>query len=368
MKKRGLALLLALSLVLGVSGVAFGAGEDRYAIIYEKYKELRQDPPPAPSEIYEKFGAMNGDYYTIAMEENLLFLSGNRDVKFSDPHFLVDSLEQSGEIPVSTRKSLREAVGKYGLEEGLIPEDPDFLANTAIETKGATFADVASDAWYAEAVTVMAASGIIQGKDDGLFHPDDTITIGEWCTILYRITYKNPVMWDTINEYHHWAAAGICYMNDEGLTQMALGGTAYPEGVPSWDAITQRGEAMTAVSYILEQMEYGYTNAYTWEGSGRYIDISGPWSWEDIPDADFVLQGTEHTINSRGFPDYGNTHYWNPKAVLHAYNYGFVNGTDSLGTCDPTGSVTRAQACQMLYKAGLDHHIGIFDFIQGGIM
>ena len=39
--------------------------------------------------------------------------------------------------------------------------------------------------------------------------------------------------------------------------------------------------------------------------------------------------------------------------VLKAYQMGIVQGTDGSMTCNPTGTVTRAQFCQMLYNMGV---------------
>ena len=40
-----------------------------------------------------------------------------------------------------------------------------------------TFDDVDPDAWYADAVAAVVEAGLLKGKDDGLFHPDDIITV-----------------------------------------------------------------------------------------------------------------------------------------------------------------------------------------------
>lgn len=53
------------------------------------------------------------------------------------------------------------------------------------------FSDVATDAWYAEAVRWAAANGIVKGYDNGAFGPDDAITREQMASILYRYSqYK----------------------------------------------------------------------------------------------------------------------------------------------------------------------------------
>ena len=48
------------------------------------------------------------------------------------------------------------------------------------------FSDVAPDAYYAEAVAWAVANGITDGKAEGIFAPDDTLTRQEGFTFLYR--------------------------------------------------------------------------------------------------------------------------------------------------------------------------------------
>ena len=51
-----------------------------------------------------------------------------------------------------------------------------------------TFTDVTADAWYAGAVSAMAARGFVAGDDDGAFRPDSTITYQEIVTILSSVS------------------------------------------------------------------------------------------------------------------------------------------------------------------------------------
>ena len=50
----------------------------------------------------------------------------------------------------------------------------------------AGFEDVAADAYYADAVAWAVANGITEGKGEGTFAPDDTLTRQEGFTFLYR--------------------------------------------------------------------------------------------------------------------------------------------------------------------------------------
>ena len=57
--------------------------------------------------------------------------------------------------------------------------------------EAADFTDVASDAWYADAVNWAASAGIAAGFEDGSFRPNDAITREQLAAILYNYaTYK----------------------------------------------------------------------------------------------------------------------------------------------------------------------------------
>lgn len=64
------------------------------------------------------------------------------------------------------------------------------LAN-ALNCKGSDapspFSDVAQDAWYREAVTAMSAMGLVEGAGDGTFRPEDTLDHQQLITILARL-------------------------------------------------------------------------------------------------------------------------------------------------------------------------------------
>lgn len=49
------------------------------------------------------------------------------------------------------------------------------------------FSDVAQDAWYREAVTAMSAMGLVEGAGDGTFRPGDTVDHQQLITILSRL-------------------------------------------------------------------------------------------------------------------------------------------------------------------------------------
>ena len=51
----------------------------------------------------------------------------------------------------------------------------------------AGFSDVAEDAWYAEAVEYCARRGLMQGRGNGLFVPEEPVTRAELAEVLMRL-------------------------------------------------------------------------------------------------------------------------------------------------------------------------------------
>lgn len=60
------------------------------------------------------------------------------------------------------------------------------LENNPAQPGAGMFSDVASDAWYSDAVTWAAAQGIVSGYGNGLFGPGDNITREQLAVMLWR--------------------------------------------------------------------------------------------------------------------------------------------------------------------------------------
>ena len=61
-----------------------------------------------------------------------------------------------------------------------------------------SFADVPQDAWFREGVDLLFALGIVQGKADGLFHPEDPITRAEAAKITLLLLLGNTNVNSTV--------------------------------------------------------------------------------------------------------------------------------------------------------------------------
>ena len=67
------------------------------------------------------------------------------------------------------------------------------LMDEPVVSNGAGFADVADDAYFADAVAWMAREGITVGTSPSRFSPQRAVTRGEVATFLYRLMDEPPV-------------------------------------------------------------------------------------------------------------------------------------------------------------------------------
>lgn len=85
-----------------------------------------------------------------------------------------------------------------GEDDGLVhPQDPltraemCWLVAVALQCRmpgnDCPFADVPADAWYAPAVTALANRGMVQGDENGLFHPEATVDHQQFITVMGRL-------------------------------------------------------------------------------------------------------------------------------------------------------------------------------------
>ena len=84
------------------------------------------------------------------------------------------------------------------------------------------FEDVPAGSDYSEAITMLSDLGVIQGKDDGKYHPEDTITRAEACAMIARLMTGDPKVSQYVGaqsfsdvQKDSWkdSAIGYCYIN-----------------------------------------------------------------------------------------------------------------------------------------------------------
>ena len=100
------------------------------------------------------------------------------------------------------------------------------------------FTDVASDAYYAEAVRWAVSQGVAAGYGNGLFGPDDPITREQFAAILYRYA-GSPAIPERVLDFidaeqiSPYAEDTLRWAVSEGLISGKGGGILDPQGEAS---------------------------------------------------------------------------------------------------------------------------------------
>lgn len=180
------------------------------------------------------------------------------------------------------------------------------------ETVKANFADVAADAWYADAVQYVYENGMMSGTSETTFSPDLTTTRGMIVTILYRLENEPTVTGTTAftdvaaDQYY---ANAVAWAAQNGIVSGIDATTFAPN-----NAITR--EQMAAILYRYAQFK-GY-------------DVSAKADLSVYTDA---AQVSTYATNAMA---------WANGAQL-------ITGT-SQTTLTPAGNATRAQVATILMR------------------
>ena len=239
------------------------------------------------------------------------------------------------------------------------------------------FTDVTPDKWYYEAVMAMADAGAINGYGNGKFGPNDPITNGQFFLIVMRLCWPEAYVdqkrtLDGIDNQYACAMLDASIYLQSGPFATTGGVCAVKDGkfVPAgeWWAGSryeaERGKLpdqwkdVTPMTYINTPVQRGQAMTYMAKLANKLhlLKAQDNIKETDIPDWDAVAANDVFTIfgsttNGSISIRIGVPTLWKDW-VLKAYQMGIVQGTDG-NKCDPTGTVTRAQFCQMLYNMGV---------------
>ncbi len=93
------------------------------------------------------------------------------------------------------------------------------------------FQDVAQDAWYASTIGFAAEKGFIGGYENGSFLPKNSVTRGEFASMLVRFLGLTPSGTPTFTDAtDHWAASAIAVLAEQGIVGGYEDGTFRPKG------------------------------------------------------------------------------------------------------------------------------------------
>ena len=173
------------------------------------------------------------------------------------------------------------------------------------------FGDVKADAWYYDYVTDVYERGIMTGKDDGNFHPNDNITRAEFVTVLCRMSdmeyagLGNDLTFpDTPKDAWYADCAGWAEKN--GLVK------GYPDGTFRPDSLLTRQE----MAVLLD----------------RFNSLKLIRSLKD-PKIDIFTDAFD-------IPD------WAARSVEELREFGLISG-DENGRFNPTANATRAELAKI---------------------
>jgi hypothetical protein len=106
----------------------------------------------------------------------------------------------------------------------------------------AAYTDVAADASYNEAVTVMSALGLLKGYEDGSFGPDKTITRAEFAAVVVRMLGMEDAAAGAATATNftdvpasHWAAGYVKIANQKGIIAGYGDGTFGPDAEVTYE-------------------------------------------------------------------------------------------------------------------------------------
>ena len=130
------------------------------------------------------------------------------------------------------------------------------------------YTDVAADANYAEAVTVLSALNIFTGYEDGSFKPEGKITRAEYAAIVCRVNNMDEaakankvggIFTDVAAD--HWASGYIATASQAGIVNGMGDGTFAPEAEVTYEQAVKM--LVAALGYEMKaQSMGGYPTGY----------------------------------------------------------------------------------------------------------
>ena len=226
-----------------------------------------------------------------------------------------------------------------------------------------SYTDVASNAWYYDAVMTLTEGGLLAGYGGGKFGPDDALTRTQLTIIGGRLIGFS-------RDYDYWTsgryATDLFTVNaDRAYTAIYLmnrtetigGETLLTEYETS--LVRNSGGLCRSISSsgrFASMWTAVYDNWRAGLAAGKQINYRT--SIDEFPDADAIHKWIEENyaiVNQCLDLQYTSKERlvdFCERMILRAYNLGMIGGVDNKGTFDPYGNLTRAQASQMLFNMG----------------
>ena len=230
------------------------------------------------------------------------------------PHFPVDDPQEAAELSLALAQSFAQ-----------FPENWYDLTIELLEAQfsAAAFEDTADHA-YEDAITALAAYGLVSGKDDGLYHPDDTLTRAELAQMLCNILHcpvpqTGPDYTDVAADA--WYAPAVTALSTLRLTE----GTG--EGRYDPDRVLTRQELFTVAARL-----------------SRWLNDDLDALERDTAELTWYIQILD------GYADWAKSSVWLLSCALEGPEGTTVNLLwDEPEYIDPTAPATRGEAAEVLY-------------------
>ncbi|WP_130848742.1 S-layer homology domain-containing protein [Intestinimonas timonensis] len=182
---------------------------------------------------------------------------------------------------------------------------------TAVPASAAAFTDVASDAWYAQAVNEVSAAGIMNGTTTSTFSPDEQVTRGMVMAVLWRLAGSPapsaPSTFPDVEDWYYYADA-VAWAQQVGIASGLGDGT------------------------------FGGGNIVTREQLSVFLYRYSQYAGQELANGVLDLYNDVYSV-----------HTWAKEGMAHAVGAGLITGTDE-GNLEPAGPATRAQLAVILQR------------------
>lgn len=212
------------------------------------------------------------------------------------------------------------------------------------------FKDIQTSDWFCEAVNAAADSGIVNGTGDGMFSPNQQVTKLQFITMMTRLVYGSEIeetiktiqnhddwyeqRWLNTNHpnasFDNWWTVYMYYAQRNMTVYLELSDDEIDDLFNGKDAPCTRDMMAACIEWYLNEEVY-------------YLDKEDEYNFQ------IVKATADSILANKGFiPDLENCTYKDSVALSVAA--GIINGVDAQRTFNPSGIMTRGQACQVIYK------------------
>lgn len=225
-----------------------------------------------------------------------------------------DSTDDEENLETAEATETTEATETDKTQEPGLPDKNKDVVKLEVIYEGKTFEDI-TDHQNAEAIKALAARGVINGRDEKNFCPDDSITRAEFAAILIRtlgVPQKEENIFKDVAE-NDWFKNSVC--------------TAYHYGIVNGVSDT----------------EFNPNGKITREEAATMVSRAARLCGVDIKMSD---DGVRNILAQ--FTDYTTISQWATESLALCYNEGILDTADL--TVEPKDYTTRGQVIQMVYN------------------